>query len=386
MRAVKRPSGSHLRPRIGLDLHVVDGIYQGSRTHCLELFSRVIATTPECDFVIMAANPQNLAGFSTSFASSNVELVAMPHAIPATRLLWQLPRLVKQHCIDLLHTQYIGPPFSPCATAVTVHDILFESHPEYFARFFTLRSRILVRNSVRNSVKVFTVSEFSRKEIVERFLTKTDKIHTILNGVDRVRFYPGKDGQEHLDDFGLISGQYFLSVGRLEPRKNHVNLLRAWAKLSRPRPRLVIVGQRHFGYNEALNLISTLQLQRDVVVLDRVADDVLPAIFRHAKAFVYCSFAEGFGMPVLEAMASGVPVISSRTTALSEICEGAALLVQPHDVNEISAAIARLDQTAGIREDLIRRGMTRILAFSWDNSAAIVRNAYLAHFGLVGPG
>jgi hypothetical protein len=179
------------RPRIGLDLHVVDGIYQGSRTHCLELFSRVVAATPECDFIVLVADPQILLDFSGGFNSPNVMLVPMSRTPAAIRLLWQLPHLVRQHRMDLLHTQYIAPPFSPCATAVTVHDILFESHPEYFDKRFVLRSRLLVRHSVRKSVDIFTISDFSRRQISETFRISLDTIHTIHNGVDRMRFFPG---------------------------------------------------------------------------------------------------------------------------------------------------------------------------------------------------
>lgn len=369
------------RPRIGLDLHVVDGIFQGSRTHCLELFSRVIATTPECDFIVLAASPQQLLDCSASFNLPHVNLVAMPYTSSVKRLLWQLPLLAKQHQLELLHTQYIVPPFVSCATAVTVHDILFESHPQFFDKLFVFRSRLLVRRSTRNSAEVFTVSDFSRSQITKNFGTKSEKVHTIFNGVDRNRFFPGQEGQKLIVNLNLRPGQYFLTVGRLEPRKNHSNLLRAWATLKRPRPRLVIVGQRHFGYHEALNLIRTLHLENDVVVLENVSDQELPAIYRNAKAFVYCSWAEGFGMPILEAMASGIPVISSATTALYEVADEAALLVQPKNIFEISNAISELDGKTDTRQELIRRGLSRIERFNWDHSAAIVREVYLKHFG-----
>jgi glycosyltransferase involved in cell wall biosynthesis len=284
--------------------------------------------------------------------------------------------------MNLLHTQYIAPPFSPCATAVTVHDILFESHPEYFDSLFVLRSRLLVRHSVRKSVKVFTVSDFSRRQISETFRISLDTVHTILNGVDGGRFFPGSEGKEVAENAGLEPGRYFLTVGRLEPRKNHANLLRAWARLAKPRPRLAIVGQRNFGYNEALDLIHTLHLEGDVAVLEDISDEQLPAIYRNAKAFIYCSWAEGFGMPVLEAMASGIPVISSATTALPEICADAALLVSPENINEISDAIRELDQNVDVRQKLILRGLGRVTDFDWKNAADIVRKVYLGYFGL----
>jgi glycosyltransferase involved in cell wall biosynthesis len=331
---------------------------------------------PECDFTVFAASTEKLIGLSANFALPHVRVVALPRVSAARRLLWQLPKLARQHELDLLHTQYIVPPFSPCRTAVTVHDILFESHPEFFDKLFVLRSRLMVRRSVRQSAEVFTVSEFSRQQICESYGVGSDKVHTILNGVDTLRFFPGQEGRDVLDNIGLTPGQYFLTVGRLEPRKNHSGLLRAWARLSAPRPRLAIVGQRHFGYDAALSLVSSLHLEQDVVVLESISDSQLPAIFRHARAFVYCSMAEGFGMPVLEAMASGIPVISSANTALSEICAQAAVLIDPQKTDNITDAIRELDQDSELRQDLARRGLDRVRDFTWESSADVVVKRY----------
>jgi glycosyltransferase involved in cell wall biosynthesis len=370
------------RPRIGIDMHVVDGIFQGSRTHCLELFSRVIALTPECDFVVLAGDPKKLVSFSESFLLPHVTLCTMRERPASVRLLLQLPHLVRGLGISLLHTQYITPPVSFCATAVTVHDILFESHPELFGRLFVSRSRLLVPLSIRRSAAVFTVSEYSNKQICDTYAFPAAKVHTIPNGVDRSRFVPGDMGLEFLTEYGLKQKSYFLTVGRLEPRKNHATLLRAWAQMNTPRPHLVVVGQRDFQYREVFELIETLGLQQDVKVLEDVSDAQIPAIYRHAKGFVYCSRAEGFGMPLLEAMASGVPVVSSANTALSEVCGDAALLVDPDSPTKIRDAVLALDQNPELREELIRRGQLQAVEFTWEKSAQTVREVYLRHFGL----
>lgn len=377
-------SGRFGRPRIGLDLHVVDGIFQGSRTHCLELFSHVIEITPECDFVLFLDQPSTLRQFSPSFGRPNVRIVRMPQTSAAWRLLRQLPQFAQQQQLDLLHTQYIAPPFSPCRTVVTVHDILFESHPQYFDKLFVARSRTLVRRSVRKSAEVFTVSEFSRNQIAATYKVNLGRIHTIFNGVSRERFFPGEQGSNFVREAGLIPGEYFLTVGRLEPRKNHANLIRAWARLPMPRPRLVITGEKHFGYDEALRLRESLALTTEVMLLDRVSDEHLPAYFRNAKAFVYCSWAEGFGMPIIEAMASGVPVVSSASTALREVCGEGALLVDPADVNAIRDAILAVDSQRDLRERLIRCGLERARNYTWTRAAKIVREVYLDCLGVEG--
>jgi glycosyltransferase involved in cell wall biosynthesis len=374
---------SSARPRIGLDMHVADGIFQGSRTHCLELFSRVIAATPECDFFIFASDNGTLLEFSSDFSRPHVRICIMPEMPAAIRILYQLPKLAAQHRLSLLHTQYIVPPFMlSCRKAVTVHDILFEPHPEFFGRAFVLRSRALVRHSVRSSQAVFTVSDYSHREICNTYRIPNDRVHTIPNGVDCKRFRPGNDGDELVRELGLTSGNYFLTVGRLEPRKNHTQLLRAWAMLPVPRTKLVIVGQRHFGYQEATELIRTLNLESDVVFFEQISDAQLPLIYRHARGFVYASLAEGFGMPLLEAMASGVPVITSSNTALAEVSADAALSIDPANPSQIADAVLRLDWDETLRTKLIDRGHVRTRDFSWERSAERVRQVYLRQLGV----
>jgi glycosyltransferase involved in cell wall biosynthesis len=376
-------ASSTRRPRVGIDLHVVDGIFQGSRTHCLELFSRVVAITPEVDFVLIVNDPVKLLSFNAKFSSPNVAILQIPKRIAPVRLLWQFPQIARDQRLSLLHLQYIAPPVPFCATAVTVHDILFESHQQFFEKPFVLRSRLLVPLSIRRSAIVFTVSEFSRRQICDTYSISPGIVHTIPNGVDRTRFFPGNAGQETVQQLGLEAGRYFLTVGRLEPRKNHATLLRAWAQLREPRPRLVIVGQRHFRYNDVFELIRTLRLDGCVTIFDQTPDADLPAIYRNARGFVYTSWAEGFGMPVLEAMASGLPVVTSANTALLEVSRDAALHVDPSDPKDISNAIDALEQPTGLREGLIQRGLERSRHFSWDEASQTVRRAYLQHFGLV---
>ncbi len=371
------------RPRVGIDMHVVDGIFQGSRTHCLELFSRVIAITPECDFFLFAQDSKELLSFNQSFGLPHVTHVPMPHRAAPVRLLLQLPQFIRQQSISLLHTQYIAPPIPLCGTAVTVHDILFESNSEYFEKAFVLRSRLLVPSSIRRSAAIFTVSEFSQDQICRTYSISKEKVHAIPNGVDTSRFFPGEAGLDIVQALGLQRQRYFLTVGRLEPRKNQSTILQAWAQLPHPRPKLVMVGQRHFRYQEMLDLMSTLNLEQDVLVLEQVSDSQLPAIYRNAKGFVYASWAEGFGMPLLEAMASGIPVISPANTALSEVSSNAALHVDPSRPEEIAAAIMKLNQQPEMERELINRGLLRVRDFTWERSAQKVRCTYLRHFGLL---
>ena len=370
------------RHRIGIDLHTLEGLHQGSRTHCLELFSRVIPMLPEVDFLLLVDTARWSAEHRSRFTQPNARIVCMPHANPFKRLLFQLPALSREHGLDLLHTQYICPPFGRAQNAVTIHDILFEAFPQYFATFLRLRSRLLFRHSARAADLLFTVSEYTRMELAKRYGVDRERIFTIPNGVDGERFYPGMQGSERVRALGLVPGDYLLSVGRLEPRKNHVGLLKAYALLPGPRPKLAIVGQRDFGYGAFLSALKTLALSNDVLLLEDIDDDLLPALYRNARLFVYPTFAEGFGIPVIEAMRSGVPVVTSRTTSLPEIAGDAALLVDPHSPADIRSAMLTLLRHAPGADRLRTAGLQRARHFEWHSAAENLAGQYRAFFSM----
>lgn len=368
------------RLRIGVDLHTLEGLHQGSRTHCLELFSRLPALLPQSRFFFFADFPRCDAGALEKLKAPNVELVEMPHGNPAQRLLRQLPQLAARYRLDVLHSQYITPPRLPCARALTVHDILFENFPEFFTRFFCLRSRLLVRYSARRAQIVYSVSEFSKSELVQRYGLAKEKISVVWNAADLNRFHPGSEGRALVEALGLTPGDYLLTVGRLEPRKNHRRLLEAYARLPQPRPKLAIVGQRDFRYAEILAFKDKLGLGDDVLFLEHVSDAALPALYRHARVFAYPTLAEGFGMPVIEAMASGVPVMTSQTTALPEVAGDAALLIDPYSVPAIAGCLERLLGNESLAERLRTAGLEQARRFAWETEAGKLAVGYLAYF------
>ncbi len=374
--------GAHkaARLRIGVDLHTLEGLHQGSRTHCLELFSRLPALLPGSHFFYFADLRRCDAEALRKLEAPNVELVDMPHANPAQRLLRQLPGLAARHRLDLLHSQYITPPRLPCASALTVHDILFENFPEFFTRFFCFRSRLLVRRSARRAGIVYSVSEFSKGELVRLYGLPQEKISVVWNAADLLRFHPGPEGRDLVEALGLIPGEYLLTVGRLEPRKNHRRLLEAYARLPQPRPRLAIVGQRDFRFAEILAFKEELGLGDEVVFLEHVSDAALPALYRHARVFAYPTLAEGFGMPVIEAMASGVPVMTSQTTALPEVAGDAALLIDPYSVPAIAGCLERLLRNGALQQRLAAAGLEQARRFHWETEAGKLAAGYLAYF------
>jgi glycosyltransferase involved in cell wall biosynthesis len=364
------------RLRVGLDLHTLEGMHQGSRTHCAELFSRVVRLLPEMDFFLFADTTRWPQSEKERFCAANARIIPMPHRNPMVRLSRQLPQLSARCRLDLLHTQYVCPLRLHARRAVTIHDILFEQFPQYFESFLRTRSKILFRRTARTADLVFTVSDYSKRELIERYGIEPDHITTIHNAADARRFFPGDRGHADVANRGLVPGSFLLCVGRLEPKKNYLGLLKGYALLPAARPRLVIVGQRDISYEEILQLRTNLRLEREVLLLEDVDDELLPALYRHALAFVYPSLAEGFGMAIIEAMASGTPVITSNSTSLPEIAGGAAILVDCHSPQEICLGIRTVMGNPSVRQQLRKWGLKRASEFSWDNSAQLVAQRY----------
>jgi glycosyltransferase involved in cell wall biosynthesis len=363
--------------KIGVDFHAFDGKFQGSRSHLIGLYRAMVSLCPDFEFVFFLDRVDELRSLS-GFDRPNVQCVRMPSANPLLRLAWQLPRLARQHRLDVLHTQYIVPLWPGCRTIVTIHDVLFEPYPEYFTPFFVWRSRWLFRRSAQVADAVMTVSEYSRQEISRRYQVSESRIGLLLNAVDPQVFHPARDdGGARLQRRNLESKRYVLTVGRIEPRKDHATLLRAYAQLGDGAPPLVIVGQRDFGNSAFDHAMKALPPGCDARVLDDVGDAELPVLMQHALALAYPSHAEGFGMPPLEAMACGTPVVTSNSTALPEVVGDAGLLIQPGDVDGLACQLRRLIEQPSLREELSHRSLVRSRAFSWLRAAEVLRQSLL---------
>ena len=257
--------------------------------------------------------------------------------------VWYPFALGRRRNAELLHCPtYRGPVRSALPLVVTVHDLAVLRHPRAFNRWSRLYGPRVVPRVLAAARRVIAVSEFTKRELIELLQVPEDKIRVVPNGVDGT-FTP--DGPAE-------GGEYVLAVGTLEPRKNLPRLVEA---MRRSDVELRVVGARGWGGVEVGG--------NGVRWLGEVSDSELARLYRGARCVAYTSLYEGFGIPVLEAMACGVPVVTSRGTAMEEIADGAAVLVDPNDPAELAAGI---DRASAERDVLVARGLDRASAFRWD--------------------
>jgi glycosyltransferase involved in cell wall biosynthesis len=257
--------------------------------------------------------------------------------------VWYPLVIGRERNADLLHCPtYRGPLRSRLPLVVTVHDLAVLRHPETFNRWTRTYSPRVVPRVLRAAQRVIAVSEFTRRELVELLDIPPEKIRVVPNAVD----------DEFTRDGPSAEGEYVLAVGTLEPRKNLRRLVEA---TRRNDVELRVVGAPGWGSVDVAG--------NGVRWLGEVDDKELARLYRGAICVAYPSLYEGFGIPVLEAMACGVPVVTTRGTAMEEVADGAAVLVDAHDPAEIAAGI---EQAVAERDRLVTRGLERARAFRWD--------------------
>lgn len=353
--------------KIGVDAHVLSGKFQGSRTYLANLYKAILPRDTNNEYFFFG-HWDGASPFGT-----DVNYVEYPSHSRLKRLLYQTPPLVRKYGIELFHSTYISPLYLPCKSLLTVHDILFETHPQFFNRSEVIRNKLLVRRSVRHAAQIHTVSEYSRQSLSTLYRIPEQRIKVVANGVDQSIYSPkGKDAAIERVAKQFNVRDYILCVGRLEPRKNHSGLIKAYIHLKQSNVGigpLVIVGQRDFSYDTIFEMLRENGLEDSVRVLESVSDQLLPDLYRAARVFVYPSFAEGFGIPPLEAMACGTPVVTSNTTALGEVVGNAGLTVNPFKHEEIADAISAILFDPALASNLVTEGLRQAQRWSWDNAA-----------------
>lgn len=312
--------------------------------------------------------------------------------------IWRLAHAVHDSHLDILHLPLMGMSqispglFNPAVKCVmTIHDITPMLHPEMHTPRAVLSTATALRIARQFVDHYITISEWTKRDLV-RYLSIPESRITVT--------YPGKDARfrPSIDRVGTraalaqrlalpLEEPYILSVGTLEPRKNIVGLLNAYAQLKKAgvRNRLVVVGMKGWKFSPIFDLVHKLNLDDEVIFPGYVSDDDLPDFYNGAEVFVYPSFYEGFGLPPLEAMACGVPVVVSNAASLPEVVGQAGVLVDPTRPQDIAAAVLDVLRSEHRRVELSAAAVKRAELFEWSDTAARTWNVYKQlHSGTLG--
>ncbi|EKO41163.1 MAG: glycosyltransferase [Solidesulfovibrio magneticus str. Maddingley MBC34] len=375
-----RPPLGKTRNRVGLDLHAISGIRQGSRTYIEALAARLPQAAPDLAFVFYATRDGLDAARALAGSAPNVTVREIP-AGRLARLVVPFPwRLARE--VDVFHCQYLAPltPTVPCV--VSIHDILHEAMPEHFPKGLSRLMRLLYPRGARRAAMVLTLSAYCRDEIVARYRLPGQRVAYAFPGVDPA-FAPVSDPAALAAvraRLGLPVGPYILFLGRMEPRKNVAGLTTAYGllrkRLGDRAPSLVIAGPDDglfAAFGQRLREAGTAE---GIVFCGGVAQADLPALLSGAAVFAYPSFGEGFGLPVVEAMACGAPVVAGTAPAVPEAAGGAALLVDPRDPQALAEALYRVLTEPELAAELRTKGLARARLLDWNDTAAMAVAAY----------
>lgn len=267
---------------------------------------------------------------------------------------------------------FVKYPLARARSVVTVHDLTFIRYPEYVEAKNLAYLRQFVAESLSLADRVIAVSQCVRREVLDIFGLPEDHVVAVSHGVDRAVFRPpGPEAAANvLRRYGLEGIPYILAVGTLEPRKNLPRLLEAYARLpQRKACRLVLAGGRGWLYEGIFEVMRKYRMEGDVTLTGYCPESDLPALYSGALLLAYPSLYEGFGMPILEAMSCGTPVLTSSRGAMAEVAGDAAVLIDPEDADAMGDAISRILEDHELREKLIARGAQRCGLFSWDETA-----------------
>jgi glycosyltransferase involved in cell wall biosynthesis len=311
----------------------------------------------------------------------HVRVSRLPTHRPPVRIFWEQvvqPWALRQAGVDLVHgLALVGPLLDSHPLVVTIHDLSFLRYPQNFQTLKRLYLTLFTRLSVRRARRVIAISESTRRDIVEQYRVLPETVDLIYYGSDPA-FRPLPE--EHVARFRSEQGlpaRFILFVGTLEPRKNVVRLIEAYARLpGSDRPPLMLIGGKGWLYETVFARVEELGLSAEVHFVGYVPGDRLPLWYNAAELFVYPSVYEGFGLPPLEAMACGTPVITSTVSSLPEVVGTAGLLVNPDDTEALTAAMHRVLQDSDERNRMRTAGLAQAQRFSWADCARRTVESY----------
>jgi glycosyltransferase involved in cell wall biosynthesis len=377
--------------RIAIDGRYIHDHFPGIGRYTYNLI-RGLANAVRDDTVVVVHNP-DLPNSRYDIAAlgslPNIELARTASRPFSLAEQWQMPQLARRLKVDVWHAPYyIGPYLLPCPLVVTVHDAISSRYPQYLpSRAARFSYEVTMRLAMLAARQVIAVSRASYNDLERFFAVPPAKLTVVYEGADESYEPQSARAIENMRNRLHLPPRYALYLGMNKPHKNVTRLIEAWGLVQRKwhaldevpgLPPLIMAGRSDPRYGQARETAERLSLGDSVRFLGDVAEADLPALYSGAMLFVFPSLYEGFGLPVLEAMACGAPVVCSTTPALLETAGDAALTVNPLDVQALAQAMLRVLTSTELRHDLSQRGRKQAARFEWERAAAETLQVYRA--------
>jgi len=367
-------------PTFCLDARAAHPHFPGVGRYAANLARALMKCLDQSERLVVLRYPNQLNAGQA--AGARVQFVDVPLSPFSVRQQWALRPLLRRHAVSLYHSPYYLMPYRPgVSTVVTLHDVI----PLQYPRWFTLSQRLAYGLAIRlaaHAARLIIADSVAAADAITRLLhLPTERVLVIPAAADPA-FQPQSEATiDALRQRLCLPSPYALYVGSNKPHKNLPRLVDAWSRL-RPRDvALVIAGVWDARFAEAPQRVTRLNLGQSVRFIGAVAEADLPALYSGARCFVFPSECEGFGLPVIEAMACGAPVACSTAPSLLEVAGDATLRFAPHDVEAMATAIRTLLTDADLRADLSRRSLERAAQFSWEATARSTLAAYRRTLG-----
>jgi glycosyltransferase involved in cell wall biosynthesis len=363
--------------RIGIDARKLHDF--GIGTYIRNLLRHLARLDSESEFVVLSrpADCEAIASLGENFRA-----VSQTTANYSVSEQIAIPLALRRENVRLFHApHYVLPPLVMCPSVVTIHDCIHLMFPQYLpGRLAHTYARTSIALASRRATRVLTVSESSKRDILRFVDIPADKIHVIYNAYDeRFGVEPLEEDVARVRERYQLHDQFVLYAGNVKPHKNLERLIQAF-HLVRQRGldslKLVLIGDDISRYAALRRAVHSYQLHKYVRFLGYLPEETLAVMYRLASAFVFPSLYEGFGLPPLEAMASGTPVVTSNVSSLLEVAGDAAVLVDPYDPKAIADGIERVLCDGSLRQELRLKGLARARQFSWEESVRRVREIY----------
>ncbi len=346
----------------------------GTRVYLRELLKRFASISPDTDFTLYHKGTYNPVLAPPEAPNYTEASLPFPYAWMQTRFALELALHRPDKLFLPIQAAPVVMPGSIEVTA-TIHDLAFRRFPETFPRQHLRKLNFMLETAVRRADKLIAVSESTKRDLLEFFPTLPEsRVQVIHHGFD-AEFFGERILSEEvrllLAPYYLLPGQYILYVGALQPRKNLVRLIEAFGimKQSVPEAKLVLAGEEAWLAETIIQAWEESPYRDDIVLPGRVSFETLRILYQGARFFAFPSLYEGFGLPILEAFASGVPVLTAENSSLSEVAGDGALFCQATDTADMAIKLEMLWRDEALRKDLVARGTIRLTQFSWDRCA-----------------